>query len=156
MTLPLTPQNIPQELKDRAQWVVWRLEEREGKLTKIPYNPANLSQKAKANEPGTWGGFEQAMTAYKRGTFAGIGYEFSAADPYTGIDLDHCRNPKTGEIELWAREIITRLNSYTEISPSGRGIHILVKGKLPPGPRRKGQVEMYSEGRYFTMTGVLP
>lgn len=153
----LTPnfENIPAELKARPQWVVWRMETRDGKPTKIPYNPAKLNMKARANEPGTWGSFEQAVRVFKRGSFDGVGYEFSADDSYTGIDMDKCRDPETGEIEAWARAIIDRLRSYTEISPSKSGVHIIVKGKLPPGRKKKGQLEMYSDGRYFTMTGVL-
>jgi hypothetical protein len=78
---------------------------------------------------------------------------FSADDPYTGVDLDKCRVPETGTIEPWAQESITALNSYTEISPSGTGLHIIVQGQLPPGRRRKGQTEVYDSDPYFTMTG---
>jgi putative DNA primase/helicase len=146
---------IPPELKARPQWVVWRIENRDGKPTKVPYTPATPGKKAKADDPGTWSTFEKAQGAAQTNGFSGVGYEFSFYDPYCGIDLDKCRNPETGEIESWAKGIIRRLNSYTEISPSGRGVHVLVKGKLPPGgSRRKGQVEMYDFGRYFTMTGL--
>jgi len=69
------------------------------------------------------------------------------------VDRYKCRDPQTGKIEAWARDIIKRLNSYTEVSPSGRGLHIIIKGKLPPGGNRKGNIEIYSHGRYFTMTG---
>lgn len=140
---------IPPELKALPQWVCWR-------PNKIPVNP-KTGRNAKADDPTTWGSFDHAVKywqAHKNKGIAGIGFEFCANDPFTGVDLDKCRNAETGEIELWAREIITWLNSYTEVSPSGGGVHILIKGNLPPGPRRKGQVEMYSEGRYFTMTGL--
>jgi primase-polymerase (primpol)-like protein len=70
-----------------------------------------------------------------------------------GIDLDRCRDVQTGDIEPWASEIIHSLDSYTEVSPSGSGVHILVRGTLPPGGRRKGNIEMYPDGRYFTVTG---
>jgi hypothetical protein len=70
-----------------------------------------------------------------------------------GWDLDDCRDPKTGEIQPGAQEIIDRLNSYTEISPSRTGIRIFVKGNLPPGPRRNGIAEVYDDGRYLTLTG---
>jgi hypothetical protein len=73
--------------------------------------------------------------------------------PYVGIDLDKCRNAATGQVEEWARAVIRELNSYTEVSPSGTGVHILVRGELPPGRNRAGRVEMYSKARYFTMTG---
>ena len=62
-------------------------------------------------------------------------------------------DPATGEIEGWAQEIIEELNSYTEISPSGTGVHILVRGELPAGRNRKGRFEAYDQGRYFTITG---
>jgi len=76
-------------------------------------------------------------------------------DPYTIIDLDHVIDPKTGIIEPWAQEIIDRMNSYTEISKSGTGIHIIVMGKKP-GDKckgRNGQVEMYDHKRHFALTG---
>jgi len=145
---------ISEELKDRPQWVAWRKEERDGKSAKIPYQPQNPIQKASSTNPNTWGIFEQALSVAQTNGFHGIGYVFSPQDDYAGVDLDKCRNPETGEIERWARAIINRLNSYTEISPSGCGVHVLLKGKLPEGPRRNGNVEMYDSGRYFTMTGL--
>ena len=70
-----------------------------------------------------------------------------------GLTWTSAGNAETGEIKEWAWQIIKRLNSYTEISPSGQGVHIMIKGTVPPGGNKKGQVEMYSQGRYFTMTG---
>ena len=146
---------ISPDLKSLPQWVCWSLEEREGKSTKIPKNPITGGN-AMANDPGTWVEFDVAVKhweAHKDNGIVGIGFEFSSGDPFTGIDLDKCRNPETGEIESWALEIVRRLNSYTEVSPSGTGLHIWIKAKLPPGARRKGKVEMYDTGRYFTVTG---
>ena len=159
MAAALDLDKIPPVLKDRPQWVVWRQEEREGKPTKIPYQPRNPKQKASSTNPDTWGTLEQALNVAKTNGFGGIGYVFSVEDPYCGVDLDHCRDPETGGIAEWAWEIIRRLNSYTEISPSGTGVHILIEGTVPPGGNSKGlpdggKVEMYSQGRYFTMTGV--
>jgi hypothetical protein len=148
-------ERIPEELKVRPQWVCWSLEEREGKPTKVPKNP-KTGGNAKADAPATWGEFDLAVRhweAHKNNGIAGIGYEFSTNDPFTGIDLDKCLNPESGEIEPWARAIIDRLQSYTEISPSGCGVHIIVKGVLPAGGNRKGNLELYSYGRYFTVTG---
>jgi putative DNA primase/helicase len=86
--------------------------------------------------------------------YDGIGFVFSDADPFCGIDLDDCRNPETGEIVPWAQEIICRVgDGYTEISPSGRGIHVIIRGDVRGGGMRRGPVEMYSRGRYFTITG---
>jgi putative DNA primase/helicase len=144
---------IPPELKTRPQWVLWKKEIRDSKPTKIPYRPHAPKRKAEADNPATWGPYEVALRISQNDDFAGVGYEFSADDPFAGVDLDHCRDPETGIIEPWAQEIIRRLNSFTEVSPSGCGVHVILKGKLPPGPRRKGKVEMYDSGRYFTMTG---
>jgi primase-polymerase (primpol)-like protein len=69
------------------------------------------------------------------------------------VDLDKCLDPKTGEIEGWAQEVIEELDSYTEISPPGTGVHILVRGELPAGRNRRGRFEAYDRGRYFTVTG---
>jgi primase-polymerase (primpol)-like protein len=67
--------------------------------------------------------------------------------------LDHCRDPQSGEIEAWAQAIVNQLQSYTEISPSGTGLRILFKARLPPKGRRKGNIEVYDEKRYVTLTG---
>lgn len=155
----------------------------DGKPTKILYNPNFPESKASSTNPKTWRTFAQARrVAEDNPEFAGIGFVFSkgctrsapdkcshskagacpirgcpyykfAGDPFTGVDLDHCRDPKTGEIEQWAMKEIKGLDSYTEISPSGTGVHVFVEGQLPPGKRKKGNYEMYSEARYFTMTG---
>jgi hypothetical protein len=82
-----------------------------------------------------------------------VGFVFTSVDPFTGIDLDKCRDPETASVEPWAQSIVDFLDSYTEISPSGRGLHIIVMGTLPETGRRKDRVEMYSSARYFTMTG---
>jgi putative DNA primase/helicase len=151
--------NIPGELKALTQWVVWKLVIRNEKPTKVPFNPQN-GQEAATNDPKSWSSFNDAVDTFSNGGFAGVGFVFTAADPYTGIDLDHCRNSETGEIEPWAREIVDSLNSYTELSQSGTGLHILIKGKLPGKKHKKpvggaGAIEMYDSGRYFATTGNL-
>lgn len=152
---PIVPQttpwdNVPEELKTRVAWVCWRLETRDGKPTKVPKNPAT-GRNAKSNAPRTWSTFADAVAAAER--FDGLGIMFS--DGLCGVDLDHCRDPQTGELKAWAAEVVAELDSYTEASPSGTGVHVLVFGDLPPGRRRKGQVEVYGPGspRYFTVTG---
>jgi primase-polymerase (primpol)-like protein len=99
----------------------------------------------------TWGSFDEALRAAPK--LGGIGVVFTEADPFAGIDLDHCRDPNTGAIAPSAQEIIRALDSYAEISPSGTGVHVLVRGTLPPGGRKRGAVEMYDTARFFTMTG---
>ena len=141
---------IPAELKELERWVNWQLVERDGKSTKVPVDP-NIGQPASCSDSDTWGTFADALARFNNDSVDGIGFQLGS--PYTGVDLDACRDPSTSDIEPWAREIIRHLDSYTEISPSGTGIHILTKGTLPPGGRRKGRVEIYSGGRYLTMTG---
>ena len=145
---------LPGELRDLSQWVCWRLEKRDGKLTKVPYSPTS-GDKARCNDPGTWGSFAEARETALAEDYAGIGFVFTTNDLFSGLDLDGCVNPETDEVEPWAAEILHEINSYTEISPSGRGLHVIVRAELPEGRRRNDRVEMYDRGRFFTMTGRL-
>lgn len=150
----VVPENIPAELGERTQWVNWCLEERSGELTKIPYTPGTL-KRAKSNDLMTWGPFEEAVDALeaKPVRYSGIGFVFCSGDPYTGIDLDHVRNPETGEIEEWGALILGAFeDAYKEISPSGRGVHIITRGKVKE-PRKIPGLEIYSTERFFTVTG---
>jgi primase-polymerase (primpol)-like protein len=151
-------QNLPAELTTLTQWVGWRREHRDGKPTKIPMRPDGKG-KASTTDPATWGTIDQARAAARRYNFDGIGFVFTADDPYIGIDLDKCRRPETGEIADWAIDILFLLaDAYAEASPSGTGIHIITQGRVPGGrykaPYRGGVVEMYDRARYFTVTGV--
>lgn len=145
---------IPAELKALPQWVMWKLEEREGKPTKIPYNAQYPTRKAESDRPETWSTFNQAVFTLENEPglkLSGIGLVF--APPFIGVDLDHCRNPETGEIDPEALEEITLLSSYTELSPSGTGVHVIVRGTIPKDGRKKGDREVYTKGRFFTVTG---
>lgn len=144
--------NIPQELRRRRQWVVWKRERRGNDLTKVPYIAGGVG-KASSTDSETWGTFEEALEALGSGRYDGVGFVFSSGDPYSGIDLDGCRNPETGALEEWAQEIVEAFDSYTEASPSGTGVHIIVRGKAPN--KKRGRVEAYSEARFFTMTGEV-
>lgn len=143
--------NIPEELRQLNRWVCWRIIQRDGKPTKVPVNPSTGGQ-AMSNYSSTWGAYQQAVSSVDKYNCQGIGFMFNG-DGLLGVDLDHGRNPQTGELEIWASDIINELDSYTEVSQSGSGIHILCYGKLPSGRRRHGTVEMYETGRYFVMTG---
>ena len=143
---------IPDELKALRQWVVWRWEERDGKATKPPYS-ASTGKLASSTDSATWATFEEALAARREGDWNGVGFVFTPDDPFCGVDLDKCRNPVTGEIDPQAREIIDALDSYTEVSPSSSGLHVLVKGRLPGSGRKRGDLEMYDSGRYFCVTG---
>lgn len=138
-------------LKDRPQWVAWRYQERNGKLTKPPVNP-HTGADADVSDPRTWGTYRQALKRQLADNLPGVGFVFAAGGGLVGVDLDGCLDAD-GQPAPWAREIVDLLDSYTEISPSGRGLHIITLGALPPGRRRAGPVEMYDSGRYLTYTG---
>jgi len=144
---------IPYELREREQWLVWRWSAaRAGKRTKQPVDPHSGELASTAN-PATWGGYEVAVAACEAFDYPGIGFVFTPDDPFSGIDLDGCRDPESGDIEAWAEKIIGSLDSYSEVSPSGHGIHIIAKGTLPAGGRKRGRFEFYDSGRFFTITG---
>lgn len=130
---------IPQELKKEKNWVAWTVD-------KLPKNP-HTGQNAQSNNPATWGTFEQALNACERYNFDGVGFVFDGKR-YFGVDLDKCL-----EDDDLVTEFIETLGSYTEYSKSNQGIHIICKGTLPEGRRRRGQIEMYNTGRYFCCTG---
>lgn len=134
-------ENIPDELKKLAQWVCWCGDD------KIPKNP-HTGRNAASNKPVTWGSFADAVSACEKYHFDGIGFMF--ANGYFGVDLDKC----VDDLDF-CDEFVDTLKSYAEYSKSGTGIHIICKGELPQGARRKGNVEMYSSGRYFICTGDM-
>jgi putative DNA primase/helicase len=140
-------EGIPEELRVRPQWVVWKAVG--DKLDKVPYS-ARSGRRASSTDLLTWSTFQEALEAYENSEYAGLGFVFSSADPYTGIDLDNCVD-ENGEIALWALEIVRYFDSYTELSATGTGLHIIVRSNVPN--RRKGEVEVYSSKRFFTVTG---
>ncbi len=144
--------NIPEELRYRHQWLVWKREKRGDDITKVPYIAGGVG-KANTTDMMTWRTFDEAVAALQTGRYDGLGFVFSSGDPYAGVDLDNCRNPETGELEEWAAGIVEDLDGYAEVSPSGKGVHIIIRGKAPN--KRRGRVEAYSSERYFTMTGVV-
>ncbi len=152
-------EDIPRELKRRRQWVAARITpdpDRPGKSNKRPIDP-HTGGAASTTDETTWGAFDEAVAAAERlpaGTGA-VGFVFSADDPYCGIDFDACYEDGriSPEILGWVRQ----LDSYTEKSISGLGLHVICKGALPPGGRRKGGIEVYDRSRFFVMTGkALP
>jgi putative DNA primase/helicase len=148
---------IPADLRSREQWVLWRYEERDdGKRTKVPYQPNE--KLAKVDTRATWRPYSVICDAWSRNNraFAGIGFVFTADDPYVGIDLDKCL--EDGEIKPWAQSYIERFSdTYMEISPSGKGIKIFTKGKLSGKGKRNDfgdhAIEVYDRSRFFTVTG---
>lgn len=142
---------IPAPLAEREQWVCWRSVERGGKRTKLPVNCRN-SKLADASDPATWATLEEAIP-YARRHAVGVGFVLASDDPFVGVDLDGCFDPDSGELADWALFVVRHLASYTEISPSGAGVHLWLRGALPGGRRRRGGVELYDRLRFFTVTG---
>lgn len=167
--LKVLPDAVSRRLKKQRRWILWRLEPAEqagDKPRKMPYQ-AN-GKPAKSNDPSTWTTFDKAFAAYLASRqetnggqipFSGIGYVFAEDDGLVGIDLDDCRDPKTGELKPWGMKIVKRFATYAEVSPSGTGVKLWCRGRLPiDGTGRKsayrdGAVEIYQRSRYFCVTG---
>jgi primase-polymerase (primpol)-like protein len=142
---------LPTELFEYKQWVLWRKAEVNGRITKVPISPWS-GKAAACDKPQTWSTYRHVRYALRRFPCDGIGFVFTDGDPFCGIDLDHCRNIN-GTITPEALDLIRRFESYTELSPSGTGAHILIKAKLQGKGRRASKIEVYDSCRYFTMTG---
>jgi putative DNA primase/helicase len=148
-------QNIPDLLRVKPNWVVWGLP---GEPLKAPFQPNSLLHlrpiPAKSGVSSTWDSFENAVQCVQRGLAQGIGYEFDGSGIY-GVDLDHVIGDN-GTITPEAQEIVEGLASYTEISPSGHGLHIFVtadNANITRHRKQGGFVEIYTNARYFTVTG---
>lgn len=155
---------IPRPLSQLKQWVLWKIIERDGEPTKVPFQLNG--QPAKSNTPATWGDLSAIAAKYDRGGYDGIGFMFCETDDFCGIDLDGCRDPQSGQVAEWAREIIRSLDTYGEVSPSQTGVKLFAVGKVPFASGRKREVpeapkvcgktpaiEMYDKLRYFAVTG---
>ncbi len=163
----VNPGNIPDDLKRRDHWLVWRYVWREGnngkpgKWDKPPSN-ARTGGYADTTDPSTWSSFDEAMAAYQAGGWDGIGYVPLLDDNLVALDLDHCRSKETGEIAPWAATIVTEMDTYTELSPSQEGLRLFAYARKPDRARTKrGNVEIFDGataagkpgGRYVTVTG---
>jgi putative DNA primase/helicase len=149
-----SPENVSAELRQTDQWICWRIKMRDGKETKIPVEPGT-GEHASTDDPTTWTSFREALQFSMQGDAVdGIGFVFTDEDPYVGVDLDNCREPDSGEMDAWATDVIQTLDSYTEVSPSGTGAHILIIADKPGDRNRKDDIEIYETGRYFTVSGA--
>lgn len=155
-----------EELSPHCHWLVYKKEsvtkgKNKGGITKVPYQPNGY--KARPTDPKTWTTYNNAKAAMETGKFDGIGYALTADEGYICIDLDHCVNPETGDIDQWAMEILDIVQkaggTYSESSPSRTGIHLWGRGRLPDNkginqPMKNGhKIEMYNHGHYMTVTG---
>lgn len=148
-------EKIPDELKNCPNWVCWKSEpdpKSHSGIKKIPINPYT-GGKAMSNNSNTWSDFNTAVKSSRN--YSGIGFVFSGSG-YFGVDLDDCVPEIEGYIrgeKNFVSDFVDGLKSYTELSQSCHGLHIICKGKLPEGARHKGKFEMYDKGRFFIMTG---
>lgn len=144
--------SVPKDLADLRQWVCWGPRKA---TDKAPVNPITGAL-ASSTDSSTWGTLGQALQRYvtrrDEEKLFGIGFVFSAFDPFTGIDLDDCFDAESGSLDAEALSLVEKIDSYTESSPSGTGVHVIAKAKIPKG-KKKSKIEMYCEDRYFCFTG---
>lgn len=150
-------EKIPLELQELRQWGLYRKtwNEEKQKYSKEPVNPHN-GHLGKSNDESTWSDIQTALSAINRFNADGLAFYFKP--PYIGIDLDDIGDDLDrylqGDIESNIVHVfMNSTKTYSEISMSGKGIHIIGKAKIPGDRRRKGNVEMYTEGRFFAITG---
>jgi len=148
----IEPEHIPRALIECPQWLCWRFVDRgKGKKPdKQPVNPKTLHN-AGVHWPNTWTNFAHAYATYQRYRLAGIGFVLTPTDPYVAVDLDHCVSD--AGMTPTTQALVEQLNSYTEFSPSGHGLHILLTCTDLPANRRTPTVEVYAHSRFLTMTG---
>jgi hypothetical protein len=148
---------VPDDLSERDQWVLWRYEERNGRRTKVPYQVGR--RPASTTNRNTWASYEAVINEWRSAPnwYAGLGYVFSLADPFCGIDLDDSLDER-GALKPWAQGPVERFSdTYMEISPSGKGLKLWVRGRVPANlggvSTGDGQIEIYDHARYFAVTG---
>ncbi|MEQ1826533.1 MAG: AAA family ATPase [Pirellula sp.] len=152
--------NIPECLTSVPQWVCWKYVNRNGIETKLPIEAKSL-QAANVVDPACWTSFENAMTTFKEiPSLDGVAFAFSDLDPFAGVDLDDCLDDQ-GNF-TWGEDVVSGLDSYAEISPSGSGVKIFLRGRKPAssqcrvdglGPNAIGKLEVYDRARCFAVTG---
>ena len=157
-------ENLPQEMHQYKQWFGWRLEINLGKdkPSKVPYQIGN-GFKASVIEPAHWSSFDKAVNSdftcvnpcdptldVRETGFTGIAFALTIGDPYTFIDCDDTH----GDVESYNEQVklFNMMDTYTEISHSGKGIHMIVKATIPSG-RRRHNIEIYNTDRFFALTG---
>src|SRR5690625_4487655 len=145
--------NVPKQLKEMKRWVCYQAIQKGDRLTKVPINPSS-GKGINVNAQDNWLNFKEAVNEHSNEAYqiTGVGFVFSELDSFVGIDLDDCIDETGGFSEL-AKDIIDRFNdkAYIEISPSGRGLHVIAIGKKPKGLTKNSQygIEMYDQKRYF-------
>ncbi|MCE5262644.1 MAG: DUF5906 domain-containing protein [Deltaproteobacteria bacterium] len=150
----LYPENVPPALIAIPQWVNYKRVPKEKdptKWDKIPLAPKGNGN-ASVKNPKTWGTYQQALERYEKDqNVSGIGIVLKRNLGIAGVDLDGCL--AEDGTPLWGEDVIENLDTYSEISPSGRGCRSFAYATLPPKGRKKDKIEMYDDGRFLTVTG---
>ena len=147
-------ENIPDNLKKEKRWCLYKIISREGKNTKLPIMPNG--KPAKSNDKTTWNSYEDCIAALNRNIGDGLG--FMLGDGYIGIDIDKVSDDIMAyTMDYQARsmtaDFLRGISTYAELSPSKTGLHFIGKGKVPGERKRHKNLEIYDEGRFFTVTG---
>jgi putative DNA primase/helicase len=149
-------ENIPEELK-KQPWAVWKVEPRAGqpsKFNKAPLNPLT-GLKVGANQPEKFGTFDQAKKAYESGRYTGVGVLLTG-NQIVGIDIDNANElfEQRPDVKGWFKQA-KKNGAYCEISPSRSGIRIFVLGAINGSGRKSGNLELYNDKRFLTVTGEI-
>ncbi|HKU19822.1 MAG TPA: hypothetical protein VJQ50_02330, partial [Terriglobales bacterium] len=136
--------NIPAELRTLRQWVC-------SAADKCPKQVDGRN--ADVSKPETWNSFDACLAEAAKHKGWGVAFCFTTGDPYTVVDFDHVRKAESGDTESWALDIIDGLNSYTELSRSGTGWHVIVRSKRNALGKKTAHVEIYDHGKFVTLTG---
>jgi predicted P-loop ATPase len=151
-------ENMPAQMRALPQWLVWRFETFDGdkKPRKVPYYTNGRKRRGEQGSDED----RQQLTAFSAachlvaaGRFDGIGFAFLPGDGLIGIDVDNAIDPETGEVSERCLQIIQDCASYTEYSPSGRGVHIIVAGQTQTFKDNAIGVEVFCGRQFFTCTG---
>jgi putative DNA primase/helicase len=140
--------SIPSELTVRPRWVLWQRDWVDGRYTKVPYQ--RNGRRASSTDPATWCSWAQVQAAFDRGGYAGIGFVLNG-DGLVGVDFDHCYDGSRITIPKIA-EYVAMLDTYCEISASGDGLRLFLFGTLPPRDRKEGDIEVYSDKRFLSVS----
>lgn len=157
--------SVVPELASRKQWLMWRYEPGEtptSKPRKMPYYASAKKRGGKQGDlrdRGALVDFDTIAQAVKKhdtsgNGWDGVGFAFLPDDGLIGIDLDGMIDPESGEISERCTNIIAACDTYTEFSPSGKGVHIIGTGKIEKSIKDNGiGVEMFCGAQFFTFTG---
>lgn len=155
---PFDGRAIPDLLKAQNRWAPWIAiwDQKRQKYDKIPRRADVPEYGLSTADPSRWYTYAAALATFKRESppLAGVGYVMTGAHGVVGVDLDGCITD--GQLAPWAQEVVDALRSYTEVSPSGRGLRIFLQGEAADWMNHTVGIEVYggSAPRFLTITGA--